>query len=60
MQAHNIWVCKNGTIEEHLNLSGKSETIWATFYHQLEQSDLQPMLPAEHQEIENCITWILN
>jgi putative ATP-dependent endonuclease of OLD family len=60
MQAHNIWVWKNGTIEEHLNLSGKSEAIWATFNNQLEQSDLQTMLPAEHQEIENCITWILN
>jgi putative ATP-dependent endonuclease of OLD family len=60
MQAHNIWVWKNGTIEEHLNLSGKSEAIWAAFNNQLEQSDLQTMLPTEHQEIENCITWILS
>ncbi|MEB8346903.1 AAA family ATPase [Flavobacteriaceae bacterium KMM 6898] len=60
MKAHNIWVWKNGTIEEHLNLSGKSEAIWAAFNHTLEQSDLQTMLPTQHQEIENCITWILN
>jgi putative ATP-dependent endonuclease of OLD family len=60
MQAHNIWVWKNGTIEEHLNLSGKSEAIWATFTHTLENNDLQTLLPTKYQEIENCINWILN
>tara|TARA_B100000787_G_C16181439_1_gene292069 strand:- start:202 stop:1974 length:1773 start_codon:yes stop_codon:yes gene_type:complete len=60
MQVHNIWVWKNGTIEDHLNLSGKSEAIWAAFNHTLEQADLQTILPTEYQEIENCINWILN
>ncbi|MGK0414124.1 MAG: putative ATP-dependent endonuclease of OLD family [Polaribacter sp.] len=59
MQSHNIWVWKKGTIEDHLNLSGKSEAIWASFTNTLEQSDLQTLLPSEHQEIENCINWVL-
>lgn len=57
MQAHNIWVWRKGTIENHLNLTGKTEAVWATFTNALEQTDLQTMLPNEHQEIENCINW---
>lgn len=60
MQAHNIWVWKKGTIENHLNLTGKSEAIWATFTSTLETTDLQTMLPHDCQEIENCINWVLN
>lgn len=60
MQAHNIWVWKKGTIEDHLNLAGKSEAIWATFTSTLETTNLQTMLPNDSQEIENCINWVLN
>ena len=60
MQAQNIWVWKFGTIENHLNLTGKNETVWATFTNTLEQTTLQNMLPNHYQEIENCVNWLLN
>jgi putative ATP-dependent endonuclease of OLD family len=60
MQAHNIWVWKKGTIEDHLNLTGKTEAIWATFTSTLETTSLQTMLPNDSQELENCINWVLN
>ena len=60
MQAHNIWVWKNGTIEKHLNLTGKNEAVWANFCDNLDITNLQTMLPNEYQEIENCINWLLN
>ncbi len=59
MQAHNIWVWNKGTIENHLNLDGKNEAVWATFTKTLETSDLITMLPNDFQEIENCINWLL-
>lgn len=60
MQTQNIWIWKYGTIENHLNLTGKSETVWANFTNTLEQTTLQNMLPYHYQEIENCINWLLN
>jgi putative ATP-dependent endonuclease of OLD family len=60
MRAQNIWIWKNGTIENHLDLTGKNETVWANFTNTLEQTTLQNMLPNHYQEIENCINWLLN
>lgn len=60
MQVQNIWVWKYGTIENHLNLTGKNETVWANFTNTLEQTTLQNMLPNHYQEIEDCINWLLN
>jgi len=60
MQVQNIWVWKFGTIENHLNLTGKNEMVWANFTNTLEQTTLQNMLPYHYQEIENCINWLLN
>lgn len=59
MKTKSIWVWKYGTIENHLNLNGKNEAVWATFTNTLEASSLQNMLPNDHQEIENCINWTL-
>lgn len=59
MKLQNIWIWKYGTIENHLNLTGKNETIWATFTNTLEQSSLQVMLPNQYQEIESCVNWLL-
>ncbi|MEC5395860.1 ATP-dependent nuclease [Bergeyella sp. RCAD1439] len=59
MRAHNIWVWKKGTIEKHLNLSGKNEAIWANFCNNLETSNLQTLLPNDYEEIEDCINWLL-
>lgn len=58
-QAHNIWVWKKGTIENHLNLQGKNEAVWAKFCNDLDASNLQAHLPNDYQEIENCINWLL-
>ena len=60
MKTHNIWVWNKGTIENHLNLSGKNEAIWANFINTLETTDLQTHLPNDYVEIENCINWILS
>ncbi|MFT7611091.1 MAG: putative ATP-dependent endonuclease of OLD family [Parvicellaceae bacterium] len=60
MKDHNIWVWKHGTIEDQLDLDGKSEAIWAAFNESLEQSDLETILPVKHQDIEDCINWLLD
>lgn len=60
MKTKNIWVWSKGTIENHLNLSGKNEAIWASFINTLETTDLQTLLPNDYEEIENCINWILS
>lgn len=60
MKAQNIWVWSKGTIENHLNLPGKNEAIWATFMNALETSDIRTLLPNDFQEIENCMDWLLN
>jgi putative ATP-dependent endonuclease of OLD family len=59
MRGQNIWVWKKGTIENHLNLNGKTEAIWAAFASALDLSTLQVLLPHDYQEIEDCINWIL-
>lgn len=59
MQASNIWIWQKGTIENHLCLSAKNETVWANFCNALIHNTLQETLPNDHQEIENCIQWLL-
>lgn len=59
MRGQNIWVWKKGTIENHLNLNGKTEAIWAAFASSLDLSTLQVLLPHDYQEIEDCINWLL-
>lgn len=60
MKAHRIWVWKKGTIEKHLNLTGKKEALWAQFLNDLDNSDLQTLLPDDYVEIQNCINWLLD
>ncbi len=60
MRTQNIWVWKNGTIENHLNLPGKTESIWAAFTNTLQSTDLEIMLPNDWIEIENCINWLIS
>ncbi|WP_214228001.1 AAA family ATPase [Pedobacter sp. B4-66] len=59
MKSHNIWVWRKGTIEDHLHLSGKNEVVWAAFVNSLDNNTLATMLPGDHTEIQNCITWLL-
>ena len=58
-KARNIWIWKKGTIENHLNLSGKTEAIWAAFANSLENNSIENVLPNDHQEIKNCVSWLL-
>lgn len=55
---HNIWVWRKGTIENHLNLPGKTEAIWANFANSLEQNPLAQLLPNDHQELQACVDWL--
>lgn len=59
LRAQNIWVWRKGTIENHLNLPGKTEAIWANFSNNLDTTDLNILLPNNHQEITACVNWIL-
>jgi hypothetical protein len=59
LQTHNIWIWKKGTIEKHLDLNGKSESIWASFINNIETNGIELILPNDHTEITECINWIL-
>lgn len=56
--SHNIWIWKKGTIENHLNLLGKTESIWATFSQNLNDTTLDILLPNDYQEVTDCINWL--
>ncbi|WP_336129353.1 ATP-dependent nuclease [Mesoflavibacter sp. CH_XMU1422-2] len=57
--AENIWIWKKGTIEKHLNLTGKTESVWANFVNDIENDGIETTLPNDHTEITECINWIL-
>lgn len=59
LQAENIWIWKKGTIEKHLNLTGKTESIWVNFVNDVESNGIETVLPNDHTEITECINWIL-
>lgn len=58
MRGQNIWVWKKGTIENHLNLTGKTESVWANFTNALDTSTLEILLPQDYQELEECVNWL--
>lgn len=59
LKAQNIWIWKKGDIESHLNLSGKNESAWAAFTHQLTEVGFANM-EVDHDEIQACINWLTN
>lgn len=59
LQKQSIWIWTKGTIEKHLNLAGKSESIWASFANNVDNGGLETVLPNDHAEIKECINWIL-
>jgi putative ATP-dependent endonuclease of the OLD family len=59
MKTNGIWIWRKGTIEKHLNLNGKKEAVWAKFSADLENSNLATLFPNDHQEITECIQWLL-
>ena len=60
LRGQNIWIWKKGTIEDHLNIQGKNESVWAGFVQSVENDDFETVLPHDHQEIKDCINWLLN
>lgn len=60
LQDQNIWIWKKGTIENHLNIQGKNEAVWAGFLQRVENDDIETVLPNDHQEIKDCMNWLLN
>ena len=60
MLNHNIWIWKKGTIENHLNLTSKTEQEWSRFNTLLETNELNTILPDDFQEIIDCVNWITN
>lgn len=60
MQAAGIYVWTKGTIEDHLGGIPKNETGWANFNARLDTEDLNVILPNDHQEITDLVTWLIS
>ncbi|WP_339787485.1 AAA family ATPase [uncultured Imperialibacter sp.] len=59
MQAAGIYVWTKGTIEDHLGGIPKNETGWANFNARLESEELDSILPNDHTEITDLVTWLI-
>ena len=59
MQAAGIYVWTKGTIEDHLGGIPKNETGWANFNARLDAETLNMILPNDHQEITDLVTWLI-
>lgn len=60
MQNAGIYVWTKGTIESHLGGISKNEMGWASFNARLETENLDVILPNDHTEIANLVTWLTN
>lgn len=58
--AKGIWIWTKGAIEKHLNIQGKNEQIWASLKNDVETNGLESTLPNDHQEVSDCINWLLS
>ncbi|WP_445719317.1 ATP-dependent nuclease [Flavobacterium sp.] len=59
MKAVGIYVWTKGTIEDHLGGIPKNESGWANFNSRLETDDLNVILPSDHTEITDLVTWLV-
>ena len=59
MQVSGIYVWIKGTIETHLGGIPKNEEGWANFNARLETEELSSILPNDHVEITQMVTWLL-
>jgi len=59
MKTAGIYIWTKGTIENHLGGIPKNEVGWANFNSRLETEELNIILPTDHTEINNLITWLL-
>jgi len=60
MKAVGIYVWTKGTIEDHLGGISKNESGWANFNACLETEDLNVILPHDHLEITELVTWLIS
>lgn len=58
--SNGIWIWTKGAIEKHLNIQGKNEQVWANLKNNIETNGIVLALPNDHQEISDCINWLLN
>ncbi|MCR9262527.1 MAG: AAA family ATPase [Flavobacteriaceae bacterium] len=58
MMAVGVYVWTKGTIENHLGGISKNEMSWANFNARLENEELEAILPNDHLEITNLVTWL--
>lgn len=58
--ANGIWIWTKGAIEKHLNIQGKNEQVWASLRNEIETNGLEATLPNDHQEVSDCINWLLS
>lgn len=59
MKAVGIYVWTKGTIEDHLGGIPKNESGWASFNARLETEELEVILPNDHTEITDLVTWLV-
>lgn len=59
MKAVGIYVWTKGTIEDHLGGIPKNEFGWASFNARLETEELEVILPNDHTEITDLVTWLV-
>jgi len=57
LKAVNIWLWKNGVIEEHLNLTGKSEQAWAMFKRRLDNENFENVIT--DNEVVKMLDWLI-
>jgi putative ATP-dependent endonuclease of the OLD family len=60
MKAVGIYVWTKGTIEDHLGGIPKNESGWANFNARLDTEDLNVIIPNDHTEITDLVTWIIS
>lgn len=58
MQATGVYIWTKGTIESHLGGIAKNEVGWANFNARLDTEELSDILPNDHAEILDMITWL--
>lgn len=60
MKAAGIYVWIKGTIEDHLGGIPKNEAGWASFNARLDSESLNVILPNDHAEISDLVTWLIS
>lgn len=60
LKENNIWLWSKGTIEDHLKIEGKKESIWAKFKNEVEENGLDTQIPDDYDEVKSCLEWLVS